>query len=170
MFDMKRRDVSRLWLLSIVWLAVFAGGAGAQQNNPVTFQIQVSQPGYERTGGVWTCGAAQLFQDKCRGTLPLVMFGEPMSATIQIAIIPYDLELARDQKSVKLRASLSGVRAKYKASDRRRPMMLENDGSFAREIRLDLADDVVMFPVVRPIPQESFGLIIKRISPDTDRK
>ena len=180
-FDMKRRDFSSRWLLCIVWLAVFAPGAGAEQNSPVTFQIQVSQPEYERTGGVWTCGAAQLFREQCRGTVPLVMFGEPMSATIQISIVPYDLELHRDQKSVKLRASLSGVRAKYKpsdrsgpikykASDRRRPMMLENDGSFAREIRLDQADDVVMFPVVRPTPQESFGLIIKRISPGKDHK
>ena len=68
MLDMKRRDFSSLWLLCIVWLAVFAPGAGAEQNYPVTFQIQVSQPEYERAGGVWTCGAAQLFRDQCRGT------------------------------------------------------------------------------------------------------
>ena len=169
MFDMKRRDLGSLWLLCIVWLAVFAPGAGAEQNNPVTFQIQVSQPEYERAGGVWICGAVQLFQDRCRGTLPLVMFGEPMSATIEISIVPYDIEPPRDRKSVKLRASLSGVRAKYKASNRSGPMMLENDGSFAREIRLDQADED-MFPVARPIPDESFGLIIKRISPKTGHK
>ena len=75
-----------------------------------------------------------------------------MWATIEIAIMPYDIEPPRDRKSVKLHASLSGVRARYKASGRE-PMMLENDGSFAREIRLDQADDD-MFPVVRPIPQE----------------
>ena len=44
----------------------------------------------------------------------------------------------------------------------------ENDGSFARASWLDQADD--MFPVVRPIPDELFGLIIKRMSPDKDRK
>ena len=168
---MKRRDVGGLRLLCIVWPALFAPGAGAEQNNPVTFQIQVSQPEYERTGGVWTCGAVQLFREQCRGTVPLVMFGETMSATIQISIVPYDLELFRDQKSVKLRATLSGVRGRYKESYRSRPMMLENDGSFAREIRLDQADDMhPVFPVIRPVAQESFGLIIKRISSDTDRK
>jgi hypothetical protein len=168
-FDMKRRDFSSLWLLCIVWLAVFAPRAGAEQNNPVTFQIQVSQPEYERTGGVWICGAAQLFREECRGTLPLVMFGEPMWATIEISIIPYYIEPPRDKKSVKLRASLSGVRGRYKASDRSGPMILENDGSFAREIRLDQADED-MFLVARPIPQESFGLIIKRISSEKDHK
>ena len=169
---MTRRDVSSLWLLCIVWLAVFAPAAGAEQNNPVTFQIQVSQPEYERAGGVWTCGAAQLSRDECRGTVPLVMFGEPMSATIEISIVPYDIAPPRDKPSVKLRASLSGVRASYKASNSSGPMMLENEGSFAREIRLDQADEdrFLMFPVVRPTPQESFGLIIKRISPEKDRK
>ena len=34
MLDMKRRDFSGLWLLCIVWLAVFAPGAGAEQNHP----------------------------------------------------------------------------------------------------------------------------------------
>jgi hypothetical protein len=92
-----------------------------------------------------------------------------MWATIEIAIVPYDIEPPRDRKSVTLRASLSGVRAKYKASNGSGPMMLENDGSFAREIRLGQADED-MFPVVRPTPEESFGLIIKRISPDKDRK
>ena len=165
---MKRRDFSSLRLLCIVWLAVFAPGAGAEQSNPVTFQIQVSQPEYEHTGGVWTCGADQLFRDECRGTVPLIMFGEPMLATIEISIVPYDIATPRDRKSVKLRASLSGVRARYKASGRE-PMIPENDGSFAREIRLGQADED-MFPVVRPTPEESFGLIIKRISPDKDRK
>jgi hypothetical protein len=166
-FDMKRRDSGSLWLVCIVWLAVFAPRAGAEQNNPVTFQIQVSQPGYERAGGVWICGAAQLFRDECRGTVPLIMFGEPMWATIEIAIVPYDVQPLSGQKSVKLRASLSGVRASYKPAGRER-MILENDGSFAREILLDQADD--MFPVVRPTPEESFGLIIKRISREKDRK
>src|SRR5262245_21518114 len=89
-------------LLCMLWLAA---RAGAEQNNALTFRIEVSQPQYERTGGTWICVAAQLLHDKCRGTVPLVMFGEHMRATIEIAIMP-----PSDEKFFELRASLDGVR------------------------------------------------------------
>ncbi len=87
-----------------------------------------------------------------------------MSATIEISTKP---SLRADKKLVELRASLDGVRTKYKGT-RRGEMVLENDGSFAGTIKLDQAED--MLAVARAIPRELFGLIIKRMPSETGHK
>ena len=159
-------------LLCIVWLALFAPGAGAEQTNPTTFQIQVSQPEYEGMGGVWTCGEAQFFRNECRGTVPLVMFGEPMRATIEIATRVPSTRRQGVSRLFELRASLDGVRVKYKGrvhvSRSVGLAFLADDDSFAGAMRLDQAEDTLA--VRRPIPPELFGLIIKRIPSQTDHK
>jgi len=156
-------------LFCIGWLALFAPGAGAEQTKATTFQIQVSQPEYEGMGGVWLCGEAQFFHNECRGTVPLVMFGEPMRATIEIAT---RVNSTGRQKLFELRASLDGVRVKYKGrvhvSRSVGLALLADDGSFAGAMRLDQAEDTLA--VSRPTPPEMFGLIIKRISSETDHK
>ena len=147
------------WLICIVWIAVFAPRAAAEQNDAITFQIKVSQPEYDRTGGVWICRAAQFERNECRGRVPLVMFAERMWVTIEIAMKSLSVG-----QLFELRASLDGVRFRYKGSRGGRPLALDNDGSFAGVIQLDQVEDA------RPIHQELFSLMIKRMSSETDHK
>jgi hypothetical protein len=144
--------------------ACFASSAGAEQINPTTFQIQLSQPEYQRAGKTWICSSTQLLQNKCREAVPIIMFGEP-----RLAIVDVSLTRAGSLGTLLvLRASLDGYPVKYKAAFiKGRPMALGSDGSFAGEIRFDQADE--RLAVARRTPGESFGLIIKPKLSETNR-
>jgi hypothetical protein len=151
----------------IVSVAMWPDRIGAEEKLPAAFRIEISQPEYSpRTGGTWVCSTEQLVRSECRHEVPLIIFGEPTLAQIQVgtAVAP------SKRRAVVVYASLDHPRGWYRASGGRPGyfyLALNTDGSLAKEIRLQYEGErpgSFIYPVVRPSPQESLALKITPVA------
>jgi hypothetical protein len=155
----------------IVSLVIWPDRIGAEDSGPAAFRIEISQPEFGRAGQAWTCLTAALVQPdlnpwsprECRESVPLIIFGRPTLAQIQVRITG---------KAVEVYASLDHPRRWYRASGGpivglNRDLVLNTDGSLAEEIRLKYwggGPGLAMDLVVRPSPEESLALKITPIA------
>lgn len=149
----------------IVSLAIYPDRIGADDSGPVAFRIEISQPEFGRAGQAWTCLTATpaLQPDlnpwsprDCGQSMPLIIFGRPTLAQIQVRITG---------KAVEVYASLDHPRRWYRAQIR--PLVLNTDGSLAKNIALEYwggGPGLAMDLVDRPSPEESFALKITPIA------
>jgi hypothetical protein len=128
----------------IVSVAIWPNHIGAEDSGPAAFRIEISQPQYSsRAGQAWTCLTAALVQYECWQSVPLIIFGRPTLAQIQVRIVVSPLK----RKAVEVYASLDHPQARYQPrgwyrasggwQDRDHPLVLNTDGSLAKEIRLE---------------------------------
>ena len=146
----------------IVSLAIWPDRIGAEDSGPAAFRIEISQPEYgSRTGQAWTCLTAAFVQSQCRQSVPLIIFGRPTLAQIQVRITG---------KAVEVYASLDHPRRWYLAVGGwpdRIFLELNSDGSLAEQIRLKYwggGPGLAMDLVDRPSPEESLALKITPIA------
>jgi hypothetical protein len=148
----------------IVSVAIWPDRISAQDSGSAAFRIEISQPEYG-SGQAWTCLAAAVAQSECRQSVPLIIFGRPTLAEIQLGITVSPL----NGKAVEVYASLDHPRGWYRASGGRRdpPLVLNTDGSLAKEIQLKYWGENpgwVTNPVARPSPEESLALKITPVA------
>ena len=149
-----------------VSVAFWPDRIGAQDSGPAAFRIEISQPEYgSRAGQAWTCLTADLVQSRCRQSVPLIIFGQPTLAQIEVRITIAPLK----RKAVEVHAWLDDPRGWYRASGGRqdRPLVLNTDGSIAREIRLEYWGEgpgLATNLVIRPSPEESLALKVTPIA------
>src|SRR5262245_21997524 len=160
-----------MWTLSItsfliqaciVSLAIWPDRVGAEDSGPAAFRIEISQPEFGRAGQAWTCLTAALVQPdlnpwsprECRESVPLIIFGRPTLAQIQVRITG---------KAVEVYASLDHPLRWYLAVGGwpdRIFLELNSDGSLAEQIRLKYwggGPGLAMDLVDRPSPEESLA-------------
>jgi hypothetical protein len=149
-------------------VAIWPDRIGAEDKRSAAFRIEISQPQYgSRVGEAWTCPPSALVQLKCRQSVPLIIFGRPTAAEIQVRVTVSPSK----RYAVEVYASLDHPRGWYRAVGGRLDRIfleLNSDGSLAKEIRLEYwgekPDLATMNPVVRPSPEESFALKITPIA------
>jgi hypothetical protein len=153
----------------IVSAAIWPDGIGAEENVPAAFRIEISQPEYDGAGQAWTCLTAVLVQShplcsqcrNCRQSVPLILFGRPTLAQIEVRI-----SLKTKRPYAEVYASLDNPRGWYRAHGGRADyfyLLLNTDGSFAKEIRLQYwgqSPGVFINPVRGPSPDESLAMKI----------
>ena len=150
----------------IVSVAIWPDHVCAENDRSAAFRIEISQPQYgSRVGEAWTCLPAALVQLKCRQSVPLIIFGQPTAAEIQVRVTVSPSK----RYAVEVYASLDHPRGWYRAVGGRPDRILElnSDGSLAKEIRLEYRGEKpdlgTINPVVRPSPPESLALKITPI-------
>jgi hypothetical protein len=144
----------------IVSLVIWPDRVGAEDTGSAAFRIEISQPEYgSRAGQAWTCLTVALVQSElCRQSVPLIIFGRPTLAQIQVRITGKAVEVYWDHPSGWYRAF---------GGRQDRALVLNTDGSLAKEIRLEYWGEkpgLVMNPVARPSPEESLALKITPIA------
>jgi len=149
----------------IVSVAIWPDRIGTEDSGPAAFRIEISQPEFGRAGQAWTCLTAlpTLQPDlnpwsprECEQSMPLIIFGRPTLAQIQVRIVG---------KAVEVYALLDHPRRWYRAETR--PLVLNTDGSLAKNIALEYwgaGPGLAMDFVDRPSPEESLALKITPIA------
>ena len=149
----------------IVSLVVWPDRIGAEESGPAAFRIEISQPEFGRAGQAWTCLTTALVQPdlapwsprECRQSVPLIIFGRPILAQVEVHIT---------RKAVEVYVSLDQSRRWYRAQNR--SLVLNTDGSLATNIALEYWGGGpglgAMDLVVRPSPKESLALKITPIA------
>jgi hypothetical protein len=140
----------------IVSLVIWPDRIGGEDRGPAAFRIEISQREFGRAGQAWTCLTAALGPRECGQSVPLIIFGRPTLAQIQLRITG---------KAVEVYALLDHPRRWYRAQNH--PLVLNTDGSLAKNIALEYwggGPGLAMDLVDRPSPEESLALKITPIA------
>jgi hypothetical protein len=152
----------------IVSVAILPGRIGAEERLLEAFRIEITQPQYSsKAGHVWNCLTAALLKSACRQSVPLIIFGQPTLAQIQM-----HAQVSRSNiYTVEVYATFDQPGRWYRASGlprNARSLVLNVEGSLAREIRFDYRGHepgrAVTDLLNRPSPNESLSLKISPIA------